>query len=80
MPDGLTTMLSGNCGWGTERCAELLMENSWFFWLLGNYPFALAWTLVMLLVPWRLPADGWLLIAEEYRRHQKRRPARRRRG
>lgn len=79
MPDWLTYM-SGDCGWGAERCAELAAESSWWMYLLTHWPAETGFVLMMLFVAWTLPADGWLLIAEAYRRGQSPRPARRRRA
>ena len=77
MPDWLI-YVSWDCGWGAERCAELAAESSWWMYLLVHWPVETAWVLVWLFVLWTLPADGWALLAESYRRHQKPRPARRR--
>lgn len=77
MPDWLIYM-SWDCGWGAERCAELAAESSWWMYLLTYWPGATASVLMMLFVLWRLPAEAWALIAEEYGRHQKPRQARRR--
>lgn len=62
---------SWDCGWGAERCAEMVEESSWIWYLIANYPGALGFALIMLLVVWTLPADGWALLAEISREHRK---------
>ena len=64
----------GNCHL-VGTCAEIAARESWFWWMLIEHSGLTAWGLVMLIVFWRLPADVWVWIAEEYRLHEKRRAA-----
>lgn len=59
------------CGWGEERCAELAAESSWLVWLLTYWPNAFAFGVLLAMILYFLPAAGWTLIAEEFRRHRK---------
>lgn len=61
----------GNCHL-VGTCAEIAARESWFWYLLIHHPGALATVVVWLFVVWRLPADCWKFIAEEYRRHANR--------
>lgn len=61
----MTALQFQDCGWGTERCAEMVEESSWIWWLIANHPGALGFSLIALFVLWQMAP----VIAEEYRRN-----------